>query len=128
MMFELISQWYSVQFFELFFSLDLLKASALNFLVPVIFVILGLGDQPTSPLIFAPSADLGWSSRLWGSEEGVQLALLGHILDVNVMTRYSFARVRRYKSKQKYCRIAYCFGSRKCFQTHCLLIILKNCI
>lgn len=97
MMFELISQWYSVQFFEFFFSLDLLKASALNFLVPVIFVILGLGDQPTSPLIFAPSADLGWSSRLWGSEEGVQLALLGHILDVNVMTHYSFARVRRYK-------------------------------
>lgn len=69
----------------------------MNFLVPVIFVILALGDQPTSPLVLAPSADLGWFSRLWGSEKGVQLALLGHILDVNVIVRYSFARVRRYK-------------------------------
>lgn len=48
MTFELASKQNSVQFFELFLTLDLVQASDLSFTDPVKLVFLSVGDQPTS--------------------------------------------------------------------------------
>lgn len=92
-----------MQFFELFLTLDLVQTFDLKFTDPVKFVLLRIGDQPTSSLNPCGRV-LTWSGPPGSGFCGGGSASLSLSASVIEISQHTFTRVRRYKKKTLYSR------------------------